>query len=208
MGRNAHAFGFLLGEWDIAMLTMPEGSTVGRRATLNVHRILDGAALLDEIRHVDDAGQVNFRGATFRTYLPDKDRWYVLWMMANIEGCTELEAQVIDGEVHTTGKGRDPWGALAERGRYYDISGDGFSFTLERSTMLERRGFDPSSRSEPLDANRRVTLANPALTLTALCAQVNAITLKALTARRQLISRVIKSSASPLFLATNQQSTE
>jgi len=133
MGRNADAFDFLLGEWEIAMLTMPEGSTVGRRATLKVHRILDGAALLDEIRHVDQARQVNFRGATFRTYLPDRDRWYVLWMMANVEGYTELDAQVIDGEVHTTGKGRDPGGELVERGRYHDISGDGYSFTLERS---------------------------------------------------------------------------
>jgi hypothetical protein len=133
MGRNADAFDFLLGEWEIAMLTMPEGSTVGRRAILNVHRILDGAALLDEIRHVDQGGHVNFRGATFRTYLPDRDRWYVLWMMANVEGYSELDAQVIDGEVHTTGKGRDPGGELVERGRYYDISGDGYSFTLDRS---------------------------------------------------------------------------
>jgi hypothetical protein len=133
MGRNADAFDFLLGDWDIAMLAMPEGRTVGRRATVNVRRILDGAALLDEIRHVDQAGQVNFRGATFRTYLPDTDRWYVLWMMANVAGHTELDAEVIDGEVHTTGKGRDPVGELVERGRYYDISADGYSFTLERS---------------------------------------------------------------------------
>jgi hypothetical protein len=130
---NAHAFDFLLGEWDVVMLTIPEGSTVGRRAILDVRRILDGTAILDEIRHVDEAGQVNFRGATFRTYLHDKDRWYVLWMMANVEGCTELEAQIVDGEVHTSGKGRDPWGTLLERGRYHDVSGDGFSFTLERS---------------------------------------------------------------------------
>lgn len=133
MGRNAGAFDFLLGEWEIAMLTMPEGSTVGRRATLRVQRILDGTAILDEIRHVDQAGQVNFRGATFRSYLPETDRWYVLWMMANVEGYTELYAQVMDGEVHTTGKGRDPGGELVERGRYYDITGDGCSFTLERS---------------------------------------------------------------------------
>src|SRR3989304_4261445 len=98
MSRNDDAFDFLLGEWEIAMLTMPEGSTVGHRAILNVHRILDGAALLDEIRHVDQGGHVNFRGATFRTYLPDRDRWYVLWMMANVEGYSELDAQVIDGE--------------------------------------------------------------------------------------------------------------
>jgi hypothetical protein len=133
MGGNAAAFDFLLGEWDVLMLTLPESSTVGRRATLKVRPILDGTALLDEIRHIDETGGVNFRGATFRTYLRDRDRWYVLWMMASTRGCTELEAQVIDGEVHTTGKGSDPWGELMERGRYYDISRDGFSFTLERS---------------------------------------------------------------------------
>ncbi len=143
MCPNANAFDFLLGDWEVAMLAMPEGSTVGRRATLNVHRILDGAALLDEIRHVDEAGQVNFRGATFRTYLLDRDRWYVLWMMANIEGCTELEAQVVDDEVHTSGKGRDPWGELVERGRYYDISDGGFSFTLERSNDAGRTWIRP-----------------------------------------------------------------
>jgi hypothetical protein len=154
MGRNADGFDFLLGEWEVEMLTVPEGSTVSRRATLSVHRILDGTALLDEIRHVDEAGQVNFRGATFRTYLLDRDRWYVLWMMANIEGCTELEAQVIDGEVHTTGKGRDPWGELVERGRYYDISSDGFSFTLERSNDAGKTWIRPfvsfrASRRKP-----------------------------------------------------------
>jgi hypothetical protein len=143
MSENAGAFDFLLGDWELAMFTMPVGSTVGRRATLSVRRILDGTAILDEIRHVDDAGQVNFRGATFRTYLPDRDRWYVLWMMANVEGHTELDAQVVAGEVLTTGKGRDPMGALMEKGRYYDIDGDGFSFTLERSNDAGRTWIRP-----------------------------------------------------------------
>lgn len=133
MDRNADAFDFLLGEWEIAMLVMPEGSTVGRRAALIVRRILDGTAILDEIRHVDQEGRVNFRGATFGTYLPYRDRWYVLWMMANVEGYSELDTQVIDGEVHTTGKGRDPGGELMEQGRYHDISANGYSFTLDRS---------------------------------------------------------------------------
>jgi hypothetical protein len=89
--------------------------------------------ILDGIRHVDEAGRINFRGAAFRTYLPDRDRWYVLWMMANVEGHTELEARVVAGEVHTMGKGRDPMGELMEKGRHHDIAGDGYSFTLERS---------------------------------------------------------------------------
>lgn len=133
MGQNANGFDFLLGEWEIAMLVMPEGTTVGRRATSQVRRILDGTALLDEIRHLDEAGQVNFRGASFRTYVPDRNEWYVVWMMANVEGYSELRAEVVDGEVRTSGRGRDPGGELIERGRYFDISADGYSFTLDRS---------------------------------------------------------------------------
>src|SRR5688572_15053682 len=98
MGRNADAFDFLLGEWEIAMLVMPEGSTVGRRALSHAHRILDGAALLDEIRHFDEAGEINFRGASFRTYIAESDAWYVIWVMANVEGYSELRAEVVDGE--------------------------------------------------------------------------------------------------------------
>ncbi|HVR72570.1 MAG TPA: hypothetical protein VMT87_17175 [Vicinamibacteria bacterium] len=133
MGRNASAFDFLLGEWDIAMLVMPEGSTAGRRAISQVRRILDRTALFDEIRHLDEAGQVNFRGASFRTYVPGSDVWYVVWMMANVEGYSALRAEVVDGEVRTTGQGRDPGGELMEQGRYHDVSADGFSFTLDRS---------------------------------------------------------------------------
>jgi hypothetical protein len=132
-GQNPNDFDFLLGEWEIAMLVMPEGTTVGRRAKSQVHRILDGTALFDEIRHLDEAGQVNFRGASFRTYVPDSDAWYVVWMMANVEGYSELRAEVVDGEVRTSGRGRDPGGELIEQGRYYDISADGYSFTLDRS---------------------------------------------------------------------------
>ena len=133
VSTNAQAFDFLVGEWEIEMLVMPQGASAGRRAVSLVHRILDGAALLDEIRHLDDSGEVNFRGASFRTYVPESDRWYVVWVMANVEGYSELSAQVVDGEVRTTGQGRDPGGKLVERGSYHDISPDGYSFTLDRS---------------------------------------------------------------------------
>lgn len=133
MSRNADAFSFLLGEWDIEMLVMPPGATAGRRAVSQVRSILDGTALLDEIRHADERGQVNFRGVSFRTYIPDRDRWYVVWVMANIEGYTELHAELFDGEVRTSGQGRDPGGDLLEQGRYFDITPDAYSFTLDRS---------------------------------------------------------------------------
>jgi hypothetical protein len=143
MGRNANAFDFLLGEWEIAMLVMPAGSTVGRRAISQARRVLDGGALFDEIRHMDEAGQVNFRGASFRTYIPDTDAWYVLWMMANVEGYSELRAEVIDREVRTTGRGRDPGGELIERGRYFDIAPHGYAFTLDRSYDGGKTWFRP-----------------------------------------------------------------
>jgi len=143
MSRNAEAFAFLVGEWDIDMVVMPPGATVGRRATSRVLTILDGTALLDEIRHVNEMGQVNFRGASFRTYIPDRDRWYVVWMMANVEGYTELNAELVDGEVRTSGRGRDPGGDLLEQGRYYDVGVDAYSFTLDRSYDAGRTWIRP-----------------------------------------------------------------
>ena len=61
------------------------------------------------------------------------DLWYVLWMMAEVEGYSELTAELAHGELRTTGRGRDGSGQLVERGRYFEISDRAFSFTLERS---------------------------------------------------------------------------
>ena len=54
-------------------------------------------------------------------------------MMANVEGYSDLRPEVVDGEIRTSGQGRDPGGELMERGRYHDLSADGYSFTLDRS---------------------------------------------------------------------------
>jgi hypothetical protein len=53
--------------------------------------------------------------------------------MSKTEGYSELRAEVVDDEIRTTGRGRDPRGELIERGRYHDISREGYPFTLERS---------------------------------------------------------------------------
>lgn len=128
------AFDFLLGDWDIDMEVVPQGAPIGRRATMRAYRFLDGSAILDEWRHFDQLGdEVVFRGAGFRTFVPDTDRWYVVWMMAEVEGYSELSAELVHGELRTTGRGRDASGQLVERGRYFDISDQGFSFTLDRS---------------------------------------------------------------------------
>lgn len=123
------AFDFLLGEWDIDMKVVPEGATIGRRATMRAHRFLDGTAILDEWRHFDEVGaDVVFRGAGFRTFVPGTERWYVVWMMAEVEGYSAVQ-----GELRTTGRGRDAGGELVERGRYFGISESEVSFSLERS---------------------------------------------------------------------------
>lgn len=130
----SNAFDFVIGDWDIAMTVVPEGAAIGRRATMRAYRFLDGTAIIDEWRHLDPAGaQVVFRGAGFRTFLPEDGQWYVLWMMAGVEGYSELRAEVVQNEIHTAGRGRDPGGELIERGRYFNISRDEFFFSLDRS---------------------------------------------------------------------------
>jgi hypothetical protein len=129
----ASAFDFLLGDWEVEMQVIPEGAPIGPRATVRAYRFLDGTAILDEWRHFDQAGNVAFRGASFRTLVPGTDHWYVVWMMAGAEGYSELTAQPAQGEVRTTGRGRDAGGELLERGRFFDISEGAFSFSLARS---------------------------------------------------------------------------
>jgi hypothetical protein len=133
MSTNAGLYDFMIGEWSVEFDRLPEGARVGRRALATVDRFLDDTAILDQWRHVDESGTVNFRGATFRTYLPDKDLWYMLWMTPGVEGLSELYARRADDEVHTSGNGRDPGGEFVERGRYWTITADTFSFALERS---------------------------------------------------------------------------
>jgi hypothetical protein len=123
----------MIGDWDVDFVLLPEGAQVGRRALVTVDWFLDHTAVLDQWRHLDESGAVNFRGATFRTYLPDKDLWYMLWMTPGIEGFSELHARRAGDEVHTSGRGKDPGGGFVERGKYRAITADTFSFVLERS---------------------------------------------------------------------------
>jgi len=155
MGRSADAFHFLLGEWDMEMLVMPEGANADLRAISNVNHILDGAVLLDEIRHLDASGQVNFRGACFRTYVPDSDRWYLVWMMANVEGCSELRAEVVDGEIRTIGQGRDSGGKLVEGGATTTFPPMATPLPSTGRTTVERHGIGLLSRIGPPVAGLR-----------------------------------------------------
>ena len=190
MGTHANAFDFILGEWDLAMLVMPEGSTVGRRATSQVHRILDGTALLDEIRHLDEAGKINFRGASFRTYVPSTDAWYVVWVMANVEGYSELHAK---SSMEKSGRA-----VRAEIPAVSYSSKDDTTTSLQMVTRSHstgrttgaRRGFVPSFRIAQFVARPPVTLANTALHLTGVLTQEAAPTPAAAYPRMQPTGRM------------------
>jgi hypothetical protein len=82
-------------------------------------------------------------------------------MMANVEGYSELRAEVVDREVRTSGQGRDPGGELIEQGRYYDISADGYSFTLDPGAtpalvaMMAMRPLAPDGGRSNADGGER-----------------------------------------------------
>jgi len=149
----ATLYDFLIGDWSVEFGLLPEGAQVGRRAAVTVDWFLDHTAMLDQWRHLDESGAVNFRGATFRTYLPDRDLWYMLWMTPGVEGFSELHGRRAGDEIHTSGNGKDPGGEFVERGRYWAITPGAFSFSLERS-------YDTGQSFEPFVAFR-ATRAGP-----------------------------------------------
>lgn len=125
---------FFLGEWDIVSINaLPDGTYAESRARSHAYRFLDGAAIMDEWRSLNGAGDIVFRGASFRTWLPATGQWRIVWMMAHVDGATIIDGKMVDGEFHMTGKGRDPGGEFLESARYHHISEDGFIFTMDRS---------------------------------------------------------------------------
>lgn len=123
---------FFLGEWDVQSLSA-DGSRVVGRARTQVRRILDGAAMQADYYGLDPSGRTVFRGTTIRTWAPAQERYIVHWSMANLPGYTYLEEEIVDGELHAKGHGRDGQGEFQERYRYFDISDSTYSFQGERS---------------------------------------------------------------------------
>jgi len=103
------------------------------RARTHARPALDGHVIQDDWRALDAAGNVFFRGMSLRSYVPATGRWTIHWSMANTRGHTYLDAEWRDGEIHGTGFGFDGAGQFTERLRYFDITGDSYSFRMERS---------------------------------------------------------------------------
>lgn len=125
---------FFIGEWEITSSDyMPDGTYAVSKATSKAYAILDGAAIFDEWRSLNENGDVIFRGASYRTWLPREEKWRIIWMMAHVDGETVIDARKVGDDIVMQGEGDDPMGAFHERARYYDISENGFKFTMDRS---------------------------------------------------------------------------
>ena len=123
---------FFLGEWDVQVYDANTGAPLYRART-HARPALDGHVIQDDWRALDAAGNVFFRGMSLRSYVPATGRWTIHWSMANTRGHTYLDAEWRDGEIHGTGFGFDGAGQFTERLRYFDITGDSYSFRMERS---------------------------------------------------------------------------
>ncbi len=125
---------FFLGEWDITSKDIqPNGQYALSKAKSKAYRFLDGTSIMDEWRSLGPDGEVVFRGGSFRTYVPWAKKWQIVWFMANVTGYTNISANFKDGEIQMTGQGEDPSGQFLERAKYYEITDNGFKFTMDRS---------------------------------------------------------------------------
>ncbi len=131
---SANDLDFFIGDWEIVSKDIQhDGSYAMSKARSKAYKFLDGAAVMDEWRSLGQDGSVVFRGASFRTWLPREKKWRIVWMMANVNGQTIINAEKVGDEIHMNGAGEDPGGKFLERARYYDINDNGFKFFMERS---------------------------------------------------------------------------
>ena len=139
-GRNPNApaetaqLDWMIGEWDLVSKNkMQDGSYFTHKATSTVYYVLDGYAIMDDFRALDDKGNATFRGTSFRTFDPRAKKWSIKWVMAGEPGMTDIVAEMKDGKLVMEGKGYDGYGKFLERAEYYDLSDDHYSFRLARS---------------------------------------------------------------------------
>lgn len=123
------------GQWDLTTYDrMPDGSVAVGKANSDAYFILDGYALQDDFRVLDETGRVVFRGTSIRTYDSTNDRWLVRWLMVDDPGMTEIEGEFTeDGRFVGTGKGSDGVGDFLERFTYTFPSEDRYVFVMSRS---------------------------------------------------------------------------
>ena len=125
---------FFIGEWLLETRDIqPDGSFKKGTAKSSVTYILDGYAIQDDYRVLDENKTIIFRGTSIRSFNVQTGKYQIVWMMPGLTGLTDITADFIDSRLVGKGKGYDENGSFIERFEYYNISKDRYSFKMDRS---------------------------------------------------------------------------
>ena len=91
-------FAFIIGEWRCDVRVNGEdGTSQTYRATWVGRYILDGYAIADEYRMVDQAGELLVHGMNFRSYSLEKKTWIMRWLDGTRSVWVDLGPQELGG---------------------------------------------------------------------------------------------------------------
>jgi hypothetical protein len=124
-------FDYLLGDWEFTAESQEYGKFRGYWSALR----LDEGQILDEYRVVGDAGETYYVTTTLRNFNGALERWELIGADAGTGLQDFGTARKVGAEIHI----EQTFGVAAGRPsvwkiRYYDIEGDRFSWTADRST--------------------------------------------------------------------------
>jgi hypothetical protein len=132
-------FEFLVGSWRCdASVRLPDDEWQSFRATWLGRYILDGYAIADEYRMIDDTGDPIVLGVNLRTYDGTTRTWHIKWLNALTGTWTDLASPELGGVTFDRGSivyaFHEPVAAHAyTRATYTNISSTHFTWQGERS---------------------------------------------------------------------------
>lgn len=125
---------FFIGEWLLETKDIqPDGSFKKGTAKSSVSYILDGYAIQDDYRVLDENNEVVFRGTSIRSFNSKTGKFQIVWIMPGFTGLTDITAEFMGSRLVGNGKGYDENGPFIERFEYYNISKDRYAFKMDRS---------------------------------------------------------------------------
>jgi hypothetical protein len=139
--REAAQFNFLVGQWELVV--KPAATTLAQKihgtpkliGTWKAWRALDGFGLEDELRITDKSGNPMSLSHAVRFYDASVKRWKSSSLDVYRGVFTSSLGEMRGTDIVTSSQGTDLQGKpYLSRGRYSDISPNGFRFTQERST--------------------------------------------------------------------------
>lgn len=139
--REASQFNFLVGQWELEV--KPAASSLAQRihgtpklaGVWKAWRGLDGFGVEDELRITDNSGNPMSFSHSVRYYDASARQWKTSSVDVYRGVFTSATAQMRGAEMVTSSRGTDAEGnPYLSRGRYSDISSNGFRFVQQRST--------------------------------------------------------------------------